>query len=181
MLMRPTKVLVAKLDHNMLDIEMGINATCCVAISLIGLSSLASMSRRSLTAFNRCYNLLLLAGVALSGIAGCSDGSGVPIRGRLTFNGQPNSGEILIEAINSDGSPLEGVVPLTVFADERGEFTNTLGTNSSASYDCRVSIRIAQETASGRPASFDYDARPEKRVDLHREISGQQLNFAISR
>jgi hypothetical protein len=40
--MRPTKVLVAKLDHNMLDIDMGINATCCVAISLIGLLSLAS-------------------------------------------------------------------------------------------------------------------------------------------
>jgi hypothetical protein len=42
--MRPTKVLVAKLDHNMLDVEMGIDATCCVAISLIGLLSLASVS-----------------------------------------------------------------------------------------------------------------------------------------
>jgi hypothetical protein len=42
--MRPTKVLVAKLDHNMLDIDidMEINATCCVAISRIGLLSLAS-------------------------------------------------------------------------------------------------------------------------------------------
>jgi hypothetical protein len=40
--MRPRKVLVAKLDHNMLDVEMGINATCCVAISLIGLLWLAS-------------------------------------------------------------------------------------------------------------------------------------------
>jgi hypothetical protein len=42
--MRPTKVLVAKLDHNMLDVDVGINATCCVAISLIGLLSLASIS-----------------------------------------------------------------------------------------------------------------------------------------
>jgi predicted amidohydrolase len=41
--MRPTKALVAKLDHNMLDIDMGFNATCCVAISLIGLLSLASI------------------------------------------------------------------------------------------------------------------------------------------
>jgi arylsulfatase A len=40
--MRPTKVLIAKLNHNMLDIDMAINATCCVAISLIGLLSLAS-------------------------------------------------------------------------------------------------------------------------------------------
>jgi hypothetical protein len=35
--MRPTKVLAAKLDYNMLDIDIEINATCCVAISLFGL------------------------------------------------------------------------------------------------------------------------------------------------
>jgi hypothetical protein len=46
--MRPTKVLVAKLDHNMLDIDMGFNATCCVAISLIGLLSLASLEIQKL-------------------------------------------------------------------------------------------------------------------------------------
>jgi hypothetical protein len=44
--MRPTKVLVAKLDHNMLGVDMGINAKCCVAISLVGLLSLASISMR---------------------------------------------------------------------------------------------------------------------------------------
>jgi hypothetical protein len=41
--MCPTKVLVAKLDHNVLDVDMGVNAICCVAISLIGLLSLASI------------------------------------------------------------------------------------------------------------------------------------------
>jgi hypothetical protein len=40
--MRQTKVLVAKLDHNMLGVDMRINAICCVAISLVGLLSLAS-------------------------------------------------------------------------------------------------------------------------------------------
>jgi hypothetical protein len=45
--MRPTKVLVAKLDHNLLGVDMGINAICRVAISLIGLLSLASLITRN--------------------------------------------------------------------------------------------------------------------------------------
>jgi hypothetical protein len=49
-MMRPTKVLVAKLDHNMLDVDMGINATCCAAISLVGLLSLASTMMQTMTA-----------------------------------------------------------------------------------------------------------------------------------
>jgi hypothetical protein len=42
MRMRPTKVLVAKLN-TMLSVDVAFNATCSVAISLIGLLSLASM------------------------------------------------------------------------------------------------------------------------------------------
>jgi hypothetical protein len=53
--MRPTKVLVAKLDHNMLGVDMKINAICCVAISLIELLSLASYSRYRSNIWCDCF------------------------------------------------------------------------------------------------------------------------------
>ena len=115
-------------------------------------------------------------------VVGCSDSAGVPIHGRLTFNGQPNAGEILIEAVNKDGSPLEGVTPISCFAEQDGEFSVSLGSDPRAELDCRITIRIAEQTASGRPATFDYNARPEKRVNLRRKISGKQrLDLAITR
>ena len=114
-------------------------------------------------------------------VVGCSSQSGVPIVGRLTFNGRPNSGEIVIEPINSNGSPYEGIRSVTCFADENGDFATHLGDDPELSVNCRVSIRIAEQSASGRPTAFDHKSRPEKRVELTRIISSVPLNLAITR
>ena len=115
-------------------------------------------------------------------VVGCSSDSGILIAGRLTFNGSPNSGEILIEPIDPKGNPLKGVPSITVYANQRGDFSAHLENASEQTVQCRVSIRIADTSADGRPAAFDYDAPPEKRVALRRLIAkGQRLDLAINR
>lgn len=115
-------------------------------------------------------------------VVGCSSGSGIPVEGRLTFNGSPNSGEILIEPIDAKGNPLKGAPSVTVYANQRGDFATQLENASEQTVQCRVSIRIADASSDGRPAAFDYDAPPEKRVALRRLIAkGQRLDLAITR
>jgi hypothetical protein len=128
----------------------------------------------------RCVGRMFCAAVILS-VVGCSEQSGVPIVGQLTFNGRPSNGEIVIEPINSNGSPYEGIRSVTCFADENGEFATELGDDPALSVNCRISIRIAEQSASGRPAAFDHKARPEKRVELIRIVSGAPINLAITR
>jgi hypothetical protein len=124
----------------------------------------------------------LAFGLLLTSIVGCWGEAGIPVTGRLTFNGQPNSGEIIIEPINADGRPFEGLGSVTCYADEDGNFATNLGNDSSLSVPCRLTIRIAGNTTSGRPAAFDHQARPEKRVELNRVVSGaSQLNLLITR
>jgi hypothetical protein len=63
--MRPTKVLAAKLDQCMLMVDIGFNATCGVAISLIGLLSVASVEFRDQDFFLLHRYSFLQAGVAM--------------------------------------------------------------------------------------------------------------------
>ncbi len=116
----------------------------------------------------------------LISIAGCSESRSLSVSGKVNLDGRQTSAELLFERLNEKGKR-EGQ-PVTTLAQADGRFEAVLpseaGTSSSVPW--RIQIRVAR--GSQRMSSaFDYDALPDKVVELRRELTpGDKLNLLLT-
>lgn len=128
---------------------------------------------------HRCWSWLR-SGLLVLGCSACSSSEpGITVTGDLLFNGRPQAGELIFEAVESQtGSRRPSV---SVLVQESGRFRVVLPEREQASAEFRILVRLAVTGESGLPAAFDPGALPEKTVELKRILhEGQHLTLAVT-
>lgn len=131
-----------------------------------------SIKRRPPSEQSRSLGIVLAA--LLMGVAGCGESESVRITGGVQLDGRPTSAELLFEPLNQKGKR-EGQ-SVTTMASEDGRFAISLPHDVGDATDplpCRISIRISRGT-HGTSSAFDYEALPDKVVELRRDVSTDQ-------
>ena len=136
----------------------------------------ASNRRTDLT--SRIWPAVLTA--MLISIAGCGESRSLSVSGEVSLDGRQTSAELLFERLNEKGKR-EGQ-PVSTLAQADGRFETVLpaeaGTPSPVR--CRIQIRVPRGPQR-MSSAFDYDALPDKVVELRRELTpGDELNLLLT-
>jgi len=131
----------------------------------------------------RAGDLLAILSLAMLALPGCgSSGPAVSVSGHVKLDGQPVPAEIQFEPLSVEGRPSGR--PVSVFTGEDGKFDASLmrpQETAAGPVSCRVLVRVSRLTEKGVPASFDYEALPEKVVRLKRSITnGDRLMILLT-
>jgi len=104
---------------------------------------------------------------------------GITVTGDLLFNGRPQTGELIFEAVETQTGGRRPSV--SVIVPESGRFRVVLPERDSVSVEFRILVRLVVTGESGLPAAFDPGALPEKTVELKRILhEGQHLTLAVT-
>lgn len=108
-----------------------------------------------------------------------SSEEGITVTGDLLFNGRPQAGELIFEAVETQTGGRRPSV--SVIVPESGRFRVVLPERDNVSAEFRILVRLAVTGESGLPAAFDPGALPEKTVELKRILhEGQHLTLAVT-
>lgn len=101
---------------------------------------------------------------------GCENSDALTVSGVVTLDGRPAAGELLFEPLAENGKRQGQSV--TVVSESNGRFVAELPSEAAATsaLPCRIVIRVPR-SAQGISSAFDYDALPDKVVELHRELT----------
>lgn len=119
-------------------------------------------------------------GLLFLSCSACSSAEpGITVTGDLLFNGRPQAGELIFEAVETQTGGRRPSV--SVLVQESGRFRVVLPEREQASAEFRILVRLAVTGESGLPAAFDPGALPEKTVELKRILhEGQHLTLAVT-
>jgi hypothetical protein len=101
---------------------------------------------------------------------GCGRSDVVSVSGVVLLDGRPATGELLFEPLTEKGKRTGQSA--TVHSDSSGRFIVAVPTDgaSHTHLPCRIVITLPRG-AKGMSSAFDYDALPDKVVELQRTIS----------
>lgn len=122
---------------------------------------------------------VMLTAILIS-IVGCGESRSLSVSGKVSLDGRHTSAELLFERLNEKGKR-EGQ-PVTTLARSDGRFETVLpaeaGTSSPVPW--RIQIRVSRGSQQ-MSSAFDYDALPDKVVELRRELTpGDELNLLLT-
>ncbi len=112
--------------------------------------------------------------VALAATAvGCGSSESFSVSGTVQLDGHPVSAELLFEPLTKAGKRQGQSV--TAVTNDDGHFDAVLPVSpgDSASISCRISARVPRSSQAVSSA-FDYEALPDKVVEMRRELSSDQ-------
>lgn len=127
----------------------------------------------------RCGSALLCVALAVVA-AGCGSSESFSVSGIIQLDGRPVIAELLFEPLTEAGKRQGQSVTAVTKGDGRFEAVLPLSAEDSASMSCRISARIPRSSQAVSSA-FDYEALPDKVVELRRELSpDQKLTLLIT-
>ena len=122
---------------------------------------------------------MCMAALALS-INGCGSSDALTVSGKVSLDGCPSVAELLIEPLNESGKRQGQSVTVSSQTDGRFHAVVPAESGSSTQLPCRISVRIPRSSKQVSSA-FDYDALPDKVVELRRDLSpNRELTLLIT-
>ena len=113
-------------------------------------------------------------------MAGCGRSDTISVSGLVLLDGQPATGELLFEPLTQKGKRMGQSA--TALADSAGRFAVNIPTedNTLAELPCRIVVTVPRG-AKGMSSAFDYEALPDKVVELRRTITDDtSLNLLLT-
>ncbi|MBI1314706.1 hypothetical protein GC176_25720 [bacterium] len=114
----------------------------------------------------------LIVIIAALNVAGCSGSGGLIVSGVVMLDGRPTVSELLFEPLAESGRRRGQSVTVTSASD--GSFSAELPASTSVDtpLPCRIVIRVPR-SSKGVSSAFDYDALPDKVVELRRDLTAE--------
>jgi|GEM_PF-2286944 len=109
----------------------------------------------------------------LPSVVGCGTSDTFAASGRVFLDGQPAVAELLFERLSESGKPHGQPVTVTSRADGRFDVAIPLEAERPSALPCRISVRVPRSSQQISSA-FDYDALPDKVVDLRRDLAARK-------
>ena len=140
---------------------------------------LGSAARHARPCKARCGSALLYVVLAVI-VAGCGSSESFSVSGTIQLDGRPVIDELLFEPLTEAGKRQGQSVTAVTKSDGRFDAALPVSPGDSASISCRISARIPRSSQAVSSA-FDYEALPDKVVELRRELSpAENLTLLIT-
>ena len=120
----------------------------------------------------RCGLAVLCVALAATAV-GCGSSESFSVSGTVQLDGRPVSAELLLEPLTKAGKRQGQSVTAVTNGDGHFDAVLPVFPGDSASISCRISARIPRSSQAVSSA-FDYEALPDKVVELRRELSPDQ-------